>query len=287
MNTYLDKIFWRGTDLWSEFAGKTVFVAGATGFYGSWFVDFFTYLQSKGIDLRIEGGSRHAGWDIVDFSTYTDFQRRADFIINCAGYSDANQDEETIWKSHHEGPLILFRSMKLGAKGLQIGTGAIGGESLYAQAKQFAEADLNDIGGLQFVRPFATVGPRMGLDRHFAISTFIRRHLAGQVLEVSNEPITRSFCHIADLVIQMLHVLVNGDGRPYQVGSDSEITIEEAAALISPRVNIVTHPFPTNAASNRYVADLTRIRNQFNLDLEWDSSRAILDTLRYYQSVQT
>ena len=289
---YFENIYWRGTDLWPAFAGKKIFVAGGSGFYGKWFVGFLNYLKSeKQIPLEIEWGSKSTGWLINDFTTFTPFQLHADYVINCAGYASANQPEAEMLSQHVAGPITMATGLKKGAVMLQISSGIVNDSKEnpnaavlhdYAGAKRAAEWFLKDMGAnVRIVRPFATVGPGMGLDKHFAISTFIRNKLANKPLEVSSRQITRSFAHVTDLTVQMFHVLMSESKIPFQVGSDDAITMREAAEYISDNIIIVDTEFPTNA-TDEYVANLSRVRNELNLSLDFSSKSAILNTLNHY-----
>jgi len=224
---YIKNILTRCATVLSKMKGKRVFVAGGTGFYGSWLVAVF---EAAGIE--VQWGARSNGWDILDPSTYTEFQRNADFVINAAGKSDLAWGQCAVMSF---GPMRLFDAMEYGfGTMLQISSGAASnGKTLYAAAKRVAEIALT--GRAKIIRPFATVGPGMGLDRSFAISTFIRQAREGKPLTVA-PCIVRSFCHIEDMIVQILHVLVAGDFQPYDVGSDDAITMDEAARVISPNV---------------------------------------------------
>ena len=281
--THVQNIISRCETVLSRLEGKRVFVAGGSGFYGSWLVNV---LEEAGID--VEWGARSNGWDILDPSTYTDFQRNADYVINAAGKSDYLGNYEVM----ATGPVNLYRSMEKGLM-LQISSGAAPyRRSKYAAAKDDSERIL--LGRVQIIRPYATVGPGMGLDRTFAISTFIRQalageHLAGFALSVA-PGITRSFCHITDMIVQMLHVLVAGDYRPYDAGSDDAITMEEAARVISPNVILADKEFQSNANCDYYVANLGRMKamfgSTFGLTVDYSSAAAIQDTYEYYKEVK-
>ncbi len=290
LTKHYESIYWRGTDLWPQLAGKSLFVAGGTGFYGSWFSTFLRYLRdTKGVPVQIESGVRQAGWDITRAETFTPFQRNADYLINCVGSSSAGLSEQDLLMQHVVGPVNLANHRaKTTAVMLQISSGAVsvGSKTPYALAKLQSEKhlyamDLNRT--LQVVRPFATIGPGMNLAGSFAISTFMRRTLAGQPLEVTSTPTQRSFCHITDLLVQCFHVMIVGDGLPYDVGSDHLITIEQAARLISDSVTVVDKAFPTNSDAQVCAADLTRIKS-LDLGLDMDSNQAILDTWHYYRA---
>lgn len=280
--SYVQNIISRCETVLSRMEGKRVFVAGGSGFYGSWLVNV---LEEAGID--VEWGARSNGWDILDPATFTDFQMNADYVVNAAGKSDGVLDDYRVMSV---GPANIFWAMERGTM-LQISSGSAPHcRTDYAAAKNRAEISL--LGQVKIIRPYATVGPGMGLDRTFAISTFIRQALAGEPLSVA-PGITRSFCHITDMIVQMLHVLVAGDYLPYEAGSDNPITMEEAARVISPNVVLADQDFQSNANCDYYVPNLTRMRtllrgvkSDFDLIVHYHSEEAIKDTYEYYKEVQ-
>lgn len=145
----------------------------------------------------------------------------------------------------------------------------------YALGKQDAERialAASQSGGptLRLARLFAFVGPLLPLDTHFAIGNFIRDALAGGPIHVAGDgtPV-RSYLYAADMVTQLLAVLVRGEtATPYNVGSDEPISIADLAHLIRDRLapdakveiaGAKQGSLPTGAGS-RYVPETMRIR---------------------------
>jgi nucleoside-diphosphate-sugar epimerase len=279
---YLHSTFVRSSEPLDHLAGKSVTILGDTGFYGSWFKKTLEYANEKGgLDIRIRGLSRASGFDICNLPENMGGIRG--YVINCAGSSTPKTNVEMY--PHMDGPLELRKKLDEDVTLLHFSSGAAQNAlTPYGINKQFTENGLLALGGkTQIVRPFATVGHGMGLNKPFAVSAFLRARLAGHPLIVSQNEIRRSFVHISDLVTQCLHVMIHGDNRPYDVGSDDVITVREAALLISDRiVEVANSAFPSNAGVDTYSADLTRIRSHFNLSLDMDSKSAILRTLNDY-----
>lgn len=271
----------RTEHLHAKLDGSSVFVVGKTGFYGSWFAEHLRY-----VGVHTRGGSRSTGLDIEDERTYPPELLDADWVINCAGDSSGAGRLEP----HALGPQVLRRAIRPDATLLHFSSGVVarGSQTPYAEAKRISQEALLRMGGrTQIVQPFATVGPGMGLDKPFAVSSFLRAHLAGQSLRVTRRPVVRSFCHITDLLVQCLHVMALGDGQPYEVGSDDAISIEAAARAVSQNVQLSDEQFASNAAQDVFVADLTRTRTLCHSPVDMDSITSIVDIAAHYTEWST
>jgi dTDP-glucose 4,6-dehydratase len=106
-------------------------------------------------------------------------------------------------------------------------------------------------------RCFATIGPRLPLDTHFAIGNFIADALAGRDLIIKGDgtPV-RSYIDVADLTIWLWHILVFGKaGNAYNVGSEAGQSIAEIATIVRDVLNptldikVLGQPIPQQLAS--------------------------------------
>jgi nucleoside-diphosphate-sugar epimerase len=147
----------------------------------------------------------------------------------------------------------------------------------------------------RIARCFAFVGPYMAFDSHFAVGNFIRDGLRGGPIVVNGDgtPL-RSYLYAADLAIWLWTVLLRGQtSRPYNVGSESEISIGELARTVAgviPRetaVRIMKEAVPGEPPA-RYVPSTRRARLELRLTRTLDLAESLRRTaawcLKSYRS---
>lgn len=162
----------------------------------------------------------------------------------------------------------------------------------YEAAKQIAESLVLQEPALQAViaRPFAFVGPRLPLDAHFAIGNFIGSALRGETICVSGDGTPRrSWMYMSDLAAWLWTMLARGEGgRAYNVGSDEEYSIAEAAKLtaatLAPRATVeIAGAAVAGAALNSYVPSVERARVEVGLRVTVPLREALRRTALWYQ----
>ncbi|HTM25555.1 MAG TPA: NAD-dependent epimerase/dehydratase family protein [Vicinamibacterales bacterium] len=121
-------------------------------------------------------------------------------------------------------------------------------------------------------RCFAFHGPYLPIDIHFAIGNFIRDAMQGGPIRVAGDGTPyRSYLYGADLAAWLWTILLRGESmRPYNVGSDAALTIEQLARLVGAAfdpvvpVTVARAPVP-GAPPERYVPAITRATNELGL----------------------
>ncbi|WP_139166972.1 NAD-dependent epimerase/dehydratase family protein, partial [Chromobacterium sphagni] len=150
--------------------------------------------------------------------------------------------------------------------------------------------------GLQVVsaRCFAFAGPDMPLDAHFAFGNFLGSALVGDDIVIRGDGRqVRSFLAYPDLAFWLLQLLQCGrDGAAYNVGSDQEVSIVELVEQIRQQLNpsLALHvqgQAVASSASGYYVPDISKAREEMDLQVWTPLPDLIALTARYYRPDHT
>jgi dTDP-glucose 4,6-dehydratase len=157
----------------------------------------------------------------------------------------------------------------------------------YGQAKRVSEF-LCTLHGQQYgfdtliARLFAFAGPHLPLDLNFAIGNFVRDALEGGPIRIAGDGTPRrSYLYAADLAIWLWTILLRGQpARPYNVGSDREVSIQDLAGCVLENgapgvaIQIAQAPQP-GIPPARYVPSIDRARQELGLEVKIPLDEAI------------
>jgi dTDP-glucose 4,6-dehydratase len=176
-----------------------------------------------------------------------------------------------------------------------------GPRACYDESKRLGEtlcADYFRLHGtpVKVVRPFNVYGPGQRLDDQRIVPDLVRAALAGGPLRLfSDGRPTRSFCYIRDFIAGLLLIMLSSEnGEAFNVGTDEEISIAQAATTVaevagnrtplaveytvSPDANYLTDN------PNRRCPDLAKVRSRIGWSSEVMFREGITRTIESYRT---
>ena len=253
----------------SAHSDKTIFIAGATGFVGSWFLSFFEYANSN-LDTRFEvtalartisndfrsnfPGVKYLEGEISNFDFGTNFN--PDLIINAATPSvpkRGGEDAVQILRGSVQGTENLLRSCSGEKKSvfINLSSGIVSKrvnetaldlslpKDAYLHGKRVSESlvlKAADDGKIiaKNIRLYAFAGPGISLTDHFAVGNFLNDAISRRSIQIKGNPSTvRSYLYPTDLVVNILRQTENFSNEVFDLGSYTRITMQELALIIN------------------------------------------------------
>ena len=143
----------------------------------------------------------------------------------------------------------------------------------------------------KIARCFAFVGAHLPLDAHFAIGNFIRDTLEEKIIQVKGDGSPyRSYLSAPDLMVWLWTILIKGEAcRPYNVGSEDDLTIGQLASLVVDSLGsahgvCIGRQADAGAVPERYVPATARARSELGLINSTPLSKAIQSTANWRRS---
>jgi len=303
----LDHVLDHAGEVFKSLAGARFFITGGTGFVGSWLIESLLRADvgASAVLLTRDPArfrstnphvSNHPALTVLrgDVRTFEFPAGEFPYVIHAA-MPDPGPEADAEGMRHildfaatHGTRRFLFTSSgavygRQPPELTQIpedyaGKPPVTGEiTPYGLAKRASESLLVDhahrhgFAGL-IARLFAFSGPRLPLDRNFAVGNFIRDVLAGGPIRIQGDGTPyRSYLYAADLSIWLWTVLLRGEaGRPYNVGSGEQLTISDLASIVAGvaapgvSVEVAQKPVP-GAPAMRYVPSVERAERELGL----------------------
>jgi dTDP-glucose 4,6-dehydratase/UDP-glucuronate decarboxylase len=173
----------------------------------------------------------------------------------------------------------------------------MGPRAVYGESKRFAETLCQTYYRefkvpVKIARPFNIYGPGENINDGRLVPQLMKALIHDRPFTIYGDgKASRTLCYVADAVVQLLAVLLDGqEGEAYNVGSDEELTLTQIAGLgdlikSGLAVEYVKHHEVMAGAPTRWCPELTKIKRLSNL-----MPMVTLDGLRltyeYYSDVK-
>jgi dTDP-glucose 4,6-dehydratase len=307
----LDYVLTGASETWEALRQSRLFITGGTGFVGTWLIESLLHASDRldlGIALTVltrdpdrysktnPSITAHQSIEVLqgDVRNFSFPEGEFPFVIHAATPDPAL--DVAIEEMRH---VLEFAGSHGTRRFLFTSSGAMYGKqppelthlpedyagaplvtdlnSGYGQAKRVSEF-LCGVYGRQYgfdpliARLFAFSGPRLPLDRNFAVGNFVRDVLAGGPIRIQGDGTAyRSYLYAADLAVWLWTMAVRAEPfRPYNVGSGEGLTIAELARVVTEAtvpgtpIEIAQKPVP-GAPATRYVPSVARAERELGL----------------------
>ena len=137
-------------------------------------------------------------------------------------------------------------------------------------------------------RCFAFLGPRLPLNKHFAIGNFIGDYINRKNIHIkSSSSVYRSYMYCEDLVEWLLTILINSNPSKFNiinVGSPDEIEIHDLANIFNKISGREEIEFLIDCNEiDRYVPNISLAKKLYNLDLKFNLEDSIIKTIKFHR----
>jgi nucleoside-diphosphate-sugar epimerase len=265
----LDEICAQSKSFLSEFSNKTILIAGATGFVGSWLVSSLEHMNAtynsnlEIVALSRSGSNRIPGspantktisLDLTDQSSKLEL--KFDCIFNCATPSSRNHgglDTNQVLASSIIGTKSLLNLCIRNSKPtfINLSSGIITKRSMdfdldlmsikdaYLHGKRVSESlileavSAGNIKGRN-LRLYAFAGPGIPLDQHFAAGNFMNDAIHGRPISIKGNPATlRSYLYPTDMIVNILNCAAKDSLKEIEIGSQETVSMHRLAETIN------------------------------------------------------
>jgi nucleoside-diphosphate-sugar epimerase len=300
----LTSIAERNSEFLSKYSNKTICIAGATGFVGSWLISFLDFANvhfstnievialSRGSVEKLKSELKTVAFCNLDLGTKKpSFSNSIQLIVNAAtpsSPSHGGNDPEQILNSSIQGTINL---VELGALSnsnfINLSSGIVSkrreskqldlslAKDAYLHGKRESEelvAIANREGMIKGVnlRLYAFAGPGISLIDHFAVGNFLNDALQRKPISIKGNPATkRSYLYPTDLVSNILAAENVQVRRTTEIGSTNWVSMENLAVLINKVTgNKGIHQFADYGSADSYFPTTNQLLVEPEVTLE-------------------
>jgi len=247
--------------------GVNIFLAGSTGFVGSWLLGAFM-ASNKYLGTKIRVTAMHRGnptridlsglsdeyvkWNTSGYTTGVILEPSEQFnvLIDAVAYRDPAPYFALAGRAIGFANMIHMALATNVSRLMYISSGAVVSDrgnytpeqAAYVYGKmtgEFMYSRLSrSINSVIIPRLYTFMGP--GLGSQYAISSFMDQARSGKDIEVDSPLAVRSYLYPVDMVDHLLAILANGKGwTPYVVGSINKMSLIVAANKIGLKYGVM------------------------------------------------
>ena len=263
----LEEICGQTNSFLSDFSNKTILIAGATGFVGSWLLSTLEYMNTnydsnfeilalsrKGNnrDLDLNDNAKNIYLDLTDQSSK--LSKKFDCIFNCAtpsslnhGGSDTSQVLASSimgtrnllnWCSENSKPTFINLSSGIVTKrNMDFELDLTSVKDAYLHGKRISESLILEAMNSGIIkgknlRLYAFAGPGIPLNQHFAVGNFVKNAVEQEPVQIKGNPETRrSYLYPTDLIVNILNSTRTHSRTELEIGSHSSVSMRRLAEI--------------------------------------------------------
>ena len=164
-------------------------------------------------------------------------------------------------------------------------------KEIYSSLKLFSEKKIKllkkDKINTSIARCYTFIGRFLPMDEHYAIGNFLADAKHKRKINIKSKNLVyRSYMYADDMVDWLLTILekTKKNNKIYNVGSDQQIELRKLASLISSFFNQKIKILSNNPKPNRvdrYVPNIKKTKNDFNLKINYNLKKAIKLTIKH------
>ena len=277
----LDEICGQTKSFLSEFSSKTILIAGATGFVGSWLVSCLEYMNenynanfeilavSRRENIRSSGLKKNTKTIYTDLADPTSkLALKFDCVFNCATPSTVNHGGFDInqvltssvtgtknllnWCGENSKPMFINLSSGIVTKRkTDSDLDLTSVKDAYLYGKRISESLIleaissGSITGKN-LRLYAFAGPGIPLDQHFAVGNFVKNAFEQQPILIKGNPATlRSYLYPTDLIVNILNSTISHSWKELEIGSKAPVSMRQLAEItneVTGNTGIIQYP---------------------------------------------
>ncbi len=162
--------------------------------------------------------------------------------------------------------------------------------SIYPEAKRYSETVCLAYRSLYklpitIARPFSFIGPYQGLNKPWAINSFLQEALNGQPMRiVGNGKPQRSYLYASDMAAWLLVILTNGQrGDVYNIGASEGVSLVEVTnkinTMMPKAVDVIIQNY--NDDTSRFLPNLEHVQEELKLEESFTFEEALQRTVQW------